>query len=86
MRFGTPATRLTTTGSAFGAVYAGATNFTYKIRTNTATGTGAITLHVISDFGPANESCVAGGDPFTCTRTIFLQFREKKPESKAPLK
>lgn len=55
MRFGTPATRLTTTGSAFGAVYAGATNFTYKIRTNTATGTGAITLHVISDFGPANE-------------------------------
>jgi hypothetical protein len=66
------ATTTLTSASIFGN-YTGTTSLTYKIRTTQSTGTGAITLHVTSDFSPANGPSVAtpptAGDTlaYTCT-------------------
>ena len=67
----TGTTNLTTAGSF--ADYTGSTDYTYKIRTTQAGGTGAITVQITSDFGPAGGPSVATppsvGDSldFTCT-------------------
>jgi hypothetical protein len=47
-----------TNGSAFGN-YSGTTNFTYKVRTTNATGTGAITMSM-PDFSQAGGPSVTG--------------------------
>jgi hypothetical protein len=69
-------TTSTTTLAAVGTIfnnYTGTTNLTYKIRTTTATGTGAITLKVTADFAPAGGPSVTtpptAGDllAYTCT-------------------
>ena len=69
-------TTSTTTLAAIGTIfnpYTGTTNLTYKIRTTQATGTGAVTLKVTSDFSPANGPSVATppspGDALTYTCT-----------------
>src|SRR6266496_1572272 len=60
----------TLTGAAF-ANYTGTTNFLYKVRTSPATGAGAITSQVTTDFSPANGPSVASpptaGDTLTYT-------------------
>lgn len=69
IRIDTATTTLTTPNNWFGAAYTGTTNFTYKIRTTVASGTGTITLQVTADFSPADGPTVAGGDllTYTCT-------------------
>lgn len=69
IRIDTPTTTLTTAGSTFAAAYTGTTNFTFKLRTSQASGTGSITLQVTADFSPANGPTVAGGDALTYTCT-----------------
>src|ERR1039457_2373433 len=67
------ATALTTPGTTF-TDYTGTTTLTYKIRTTKATGTGAITSKVTTDFGPAGGPLVATsgatGDTLTYTCTV----------------
>jgi hypothetical protein len=62
----------TLTGAAF-ADYTGTTNLLYKIRTS-ASGSGAITAQVTTDFSPANGPSVAtpptAGDALTYTCTV----------------
>ena len=67
----TGTTNLTTAGSF--ADYTGSTDYTYKIRTTKVGGTGAITVQITTDFGPAGGPSVATppspGDAlnYTCT-------------------
>jgi hypothetical protein len=71
IRIDTPTTTLTS-GAVF-ADYTGTTNFTYKVRTTTTTGSGNIQLQVTSDFAPAGGPSVGtpptGGDTlaYTCS-------------------
>jgi hypothetical protein len=48
----TPTTQLTTSGTVFND-YAGATSFTYKVRTTKGTGSGAVTASIATDFAGA---------------------------------
>ena len=67
------ATTTITAAAGFSANYTGTTNFTYKIRTTSSTGSGTITLKVTTDFSPAGGPSVAtpptAGDTlaYTCT-------------------
>ena len=69
---GTPTTTLSSVGTEF-SNYTGTTNFTYKIRTTQAGGTGTITLRITTDFSPAGGPSVAtpptAGDTlkYTCS-------------------
>lgn len=66
-------TTLASSGSVFNP-YTGTTNFTYKIRTTTSSGSGTIQLQVTSDFGPAGGPSVASsgtsGDTLTYTCSV----------------
>ena len=66
IRIDTAITTLTNTGIFDD--YTGTTNFTYKLRTTTVGGTGAVTLQVTSDFAPVGgPSAAAGTLSYTCT-------------------
>jgi hypothetical protein len=72
LRVDTADTSLSTSGVLFGNDYTGATNFTYKVRTTKAGGTGNIQLRVLTDFtgnGPSVASPPSAGDTlaYTCT-------------------
>jgi len=73
LRIDTATTTLGNIGTIF-ADYTGTTNYTYKIRTGKASGSGAITLKVTSDFGPAGGPSVgtppSTGDALTYTCSI----------------
>ena len=62
-------------GTTFNSNYTGTTSLTYKVRTTKVGGSGAITLKVTTDFGPAGGPSVAtpptAGDTlaYTCTLT-----------------
>ncbi len=62
-----------TTGSVFNP-YTATTNFTYKIRTTKATGTGTITTEVTTDFSPTGGPSVTtpptAGDALTYSCTV----------------
>ncbi len=64
----TATTTMATTGTLFND-YTGSTGLTYKIRTGNASGTGAITLEVTSDFsgagGPSVTTPPTAGDALT---------------------
>ena len=69
----TATTTLAAAGTNFNNPYSGTTNFTYKMRTTKSGGSGAITLKVTTDFGPAGGPSVAtpptAGDAlsYTCS-------------------
>lgn len=74
IRIDTGSTALSTSGVGFTSDYTGATNFTYKIRTQKSGGTGTITLKVTADFpsgGPSVASPPTPGDTlqYTCAVT-----------------
>ena len=67
----TGTTTLANGGSTvFGNPFTGTTNFTYKIRTTQATGSGSVTLKVTTDFGAGGPSVLTpptAGDALTYT-------------------
>ena len=69
----TSTTNLTTTGTTF-ADFTGSTNFTYKLRTSAASGTGSVVLQITSDFngtgGPKVATPPTSGDALTYTCTV----------------
>jgi len=69
----TATTALTTPGTVF-TDYTGTTSFSYKIRTNSGTHGGNITLEVTTDFAPAGGPSVgtppSAGDTLTYTCTV----------------
>jgi hypothetical protein len=70
----TGTTSLATTSTTFGNPFTGTTNLTYFIRTTKATGTGALTLKITSDFagtgGPSVTTPPSTGDALTYTCTV----------------
>jgi hypothetical protein len=67
IRIDTASTSLTTSGATFGNPFTGTTNFTYKVRTTQAGGSGSLTLKVTSDFSPAGGPSAASGPlSYTC--------------------
>jgi len=73
LQINTATTTVTAAGTSFNSSYTGTTSLTYKIRTTTTTGSGAITLKVTTDFSPAGGPSVlsppTAGDAlaYTCT-------------------
>jgi hypothetical protein len=70
LSIGTSTTNLTSSGTLF-ADYLGTTNFTYKVRTTQASGTGMIAVQITADFpagGPSVANSGTTGDTlkFTC--------------------
>jgi len=71
----TSTSTLATTGNLFNNDFTGTTNFTYKMRTSKASGTGTVGVQVTSDFSPGSGPSVASppstGDTlsYTCTVT-----------------
>jgi hypothetical protein len=67
-------TSMSTTGSTFSNPFTGTTNFSYKVRTTTTGGNGAITLKVTTDFGgtggPSVGSPPTAGDALTYTCSV----------------
>jgi hypothetical protein len=58
--------------TVFGGAFTGTTNFTYKVRTTLAGGTGSVTLRVTTDFGAGGPSVLTpptAGDALTYTCT-----------------
>jgi hypothetical protein len=75
LQINTGTSTLTASGTTFNSNYTGTTSLTYKVRTTKSGGSGAITLKVTTDFGPAGGPSVAtpptAGDTlaYTCTLT-----------------
>ena len=68
IRVDTATTNLTSTGNF--SNYTGATNWSYKIRTSTGTGSGQVVVKINPDFSPAGGPSVAAGNlSYTCTLT-----------------
>ena len=68
IRVDTANTNLTSAGSF--ANYTGTTNYTYKMRTSTTGGAGAVVVKISTDFAPAGGPTVGSGNlSYTCALT-----------------